>query len=182
MYFQILFQVRMNITYLLKRCIYGTNTTEVHRPSSSKRSKKQKTLPFVASIQHIKNVNLMVQCEECGMWRIVYSKKKLSVQLKKNSRESSTTSISAVVQVHQIWTYPKNSLMFISEIFEVKILLRSYIYYSMGYEPICIYCSLEEDLVISEKYYPICASCLLFIYRKFNFSCIICVRHDCMYL
>ena len=103
------------------------------------------------------------------------SKKKLSVQLKKNSRESKTTSISAVVQVHQIWTYPKNSLMFISEIFEVKFLLRNYIYYSMGYEPICIYCSLEEDLVISEKYYPICASCLLFIYRKFNFSCIICV-------
>ena len=74
--------------YLPFEKVYGTNTTEVHRPSSSKRSKKQKTLPFVASIQHVKNVNLMVQCEECGLWRIVYSKKKLSVQLKKNSRES----------------------------------------------------------------------------------------------
>ena len=75
--------VRMNVTYIPFEKVYGTNTTEVHRPSSSKQSKKQITLPFVASIQHVKNVNVMVQCEECGMWRIVYSKKKLSVQARK---------------------------------------------------------------------------------------------------
>ena len=65
--------------YLQFENIYGTSTTEVHRPSSSKRSKKQKTLPFVACIQHARNVNLMFQCEECGMWRLIYSKKKIDI-------------------------------------------------------------------------------------------------------
>ena len=57
--------------YLPFENMYDTPTTEVHRPSSFKRSKKQKMLPFVASIQHVRNVNLMFQCVECGMWRLI---------------------------------------------------------------------------------------------------------------
>ena len=34
-------------------------------------------MPFVASIQHARNANLMIQCEDCGMWGLVHSKKKL---------------------------------------------------------------------------------------------------------
>ena len=34
------------------------------------------------------------------------------------------------------------------------------LYYSMGFEQICIYCSTEDDLDIRENFYPICASCL----------------------
>ena len=60
--------------------VYGTDTTEDHRPSLAhqKRSTKSKTLPFVASVQHVCNVNLMVLCEECDMWRLLYSPFKLS--------------------------------------------------------------------------------------------------------
>ena len=57
---------------------YGTATSKEHQPSLYKHSKKHKTLPFIASIQHVKNTNLMIQCEECGMWRLVNAKKKLS--------------------------------------------------------------------------------------------------------
>ena len=39
----------------------------------------KKMLPLYASVQHVKNAQLMVQCEECNMWRLVYSKYKLSV-------------------------------------------------------------------------------------------------------
>ena len=36
-------------------------------------------MPFPVSIQHARNTNIMVvQCEECGMWQIVYSKYKLT--------------------------------------------------------------------------------------------------------
>ena len=52
--------------YLPFKELYGTQTTEGNRPSLTKKSKKQKTLPFVASIQHARNVNMVVQCEECG--------------------------------------------------------------------------------------------------------------------
>ena len=50
--------------------VFGTETTEEHRPSFQKICKKQ--LPFNLSIQHVKNCNTM-----CGMWRLVYATKKL---------------------------------------------------------------------------------------------------------
>ena len=97
--------------YLPFEKVYSTPTTEVDRPSSFKRSKKQKTLPFVASIQHARNVNPMIQCVECGMWRLIYSKKKLTSQAKKGLEKSLTTLISAVEQAHLISTYLMNSAM-----------------------------------------------------------------------
>ena len=33
------------------------------------------------------------------------------------------------------------------------------LYYSMGYEPICIYCSSEDNLDIPNDSYPICEFC-----------------------
>ena len=49
--------------------VYGTQTTEEHRPSLQHSSrKKHKSLPFSTSVQHVKNVDIMVQCEECLMW------------------------------------------------------------------------------------------------------------------
>ena len=63
--------------------MYGEATTEQHRPSLQPSSRKKKTLPFIASIQHVRNVNVMVQCELCGMWRLLYSKHKLNSQATK---------------------------------------------------------------------------------------------------
>ena len=53
--------------------VYGTSTTEEFRPSLQVKKSKQKTLPFTASVQHVRNVNVMIQCEECEMWQLVYS-------------------------------------------------------------------------------------------------------------
>ena len=63
--------------------VYGSETTEMHRPSLVQKSKRRKTLPFTASIQHVKNVNLIVQCEQCGMWRLIYSPYKLKAEDKR---------------------------------------------------------------------------------------------------
>lgn len=35
------------------------------------------------------------------------------------------------------------------------------LYYSLGYEPICFFCSSENDLNITDKQYPICTTCAL---------------------
>ena len=56
--------------------VYGTKTIEAHRPSLAKKAGKAKTLPFIASVQHVRNISLMIQCEECEMWRLLYSPKK----------------------------------------------------------------------------------------------------------
>ena len=34
-------------------------------------------MPFSASIQHVKNIDQMLQCDECSIWRLLYSKYKL---------------------------------------------------------------------------------------------------------
>lgn len=58
--------------------VFGKHTTEEHRPSfKPKRTKKSH--PFPASIQHVKNVDMMLLCDECEMWRLLYSKRKLKV-------------------------------------------------------------------------------------------------------
>lgn len=44
--------------------VYGTSTNEQYRPSLQARKGRQKTLSFSASVQHVKNVDIMLQCEE----------------------------------------------------------------------------------------------------------------------
>ena len=57
--------------------VYGTATSEEHRPSLQIPPARSKTLPFTASVQHARNTNMMIQCEECELWRLIYSKYKL---------------------------------------------------------------------------------------------------------
>ena len=57
--------------------VFGSKTTEEHRPSSKKKSSKDKSLPFSASILHVKNIDMMLLCDECEMWHLLYAKKKL---------------------------------------------------------------------------------------------------------
>ena len=56
--------------------------TEENRPSYKgptqplpKRVKRK--LPYYASVKHTKNVELMLQCSECELWRLIFSKYKL---------------------------------------------------------------------------------------------------------
>jgi len=44
------------------------------------RLKRAKTLPFTASVQHVKIVNLILQCDECNMWKLLYSHHKLTTK------------------------------------------------------------------------------------------------------
>jgi len=57
--------------------VYGTDTTEEHCPSLKKPNKRRKTLPFSSNLTHVKNVDMMLQYEECDSWRLLYSQHKL---------------------------------------------------------------------------------------------------------
>ena len=138
--------------------VYGTDTSEEHRPSLQKRPNRQKTLPFVASVQHARNTNLMVQCEECEMWRLVYSKYKLN-----KSEKSSLQS------VFEDFTYTcgasLSDLDLSGRLQDVVVRdLRCYdplekLYYSLNRDPICIYCCSERSLHSPESCYPQCTDC-----------------------
>ena len=64
--------------YKAFEAVYGMMTDDRHRQSLKKVPRREKRLPFVASVQHAKNTNLILQCEECEMWRHVYSRFKFS--------------------------------------------------------------------------------------------------------
>lgn len=53
--------------------VFGTKIIEEHRQSLSAKNTK-KTIPIPTSVQHAENTIIMVQCDECQMWRLVYCK------------------------------------------------------------------------------------------------------------
>ena len=52
--------------------VFGTETTEDHRPSLQKRHYREKSVPFPVSVQHARNTNMVVQCEECNVAHCVF--------------------------------------------------------------------------------------------------------------
>ena len=72
------YQLLMATTSRSKQCIYGPATSEEHRPSLQIPPARSKTLPFTASVQHARNTNMMIQCKECELWHLIYSKYKLT--------------------------------------------------------------------------------------------------------
>ena len=145
--------------YLRFAEVLGMDTTEEHRPSLKNKTTrtKSRTLPFYASIQHVKNSQLMVQCEECNMWRLVYSKYKLTAQQRRQLQQRlSDYSYSCGAKLQD---------MGLGEQFQ-NVEIRDHacgdtiekLYYSAGFEPICVYCGVEQSYT-SDGQYPQCADC-----------------------
>lgn len=133
--------------------VFGTTTTETYHPSLSKRSGKTKTLPFVASVQHVRNVSLMVQCEECEMWCLLYAPRPR--QELESLLDGYTFSCGATLSDLELPSI-------LSEVCARD--LQCYdpvekLYYSRNYDPICIYCCSEDNLETKDGYYPQCKSC-----------------------
>ena len=65
---------------------FNMDTTEEYRPTykTPKQRQKKSKLHFNATVQHVKNANLMVQCSECSLWRLVFSRYKLSLTERTN--------------------------------------------------------------------------------------------------
>ena len=145
--------------------VFGTQTTEEHRPSFKKkptahvRRKDKSRLSYYASVQHAKNVDIVVQCDECNLWRVIFSKFKLKkeqrVQLQLLLDDFSYTCGSKL-----------KDLQLPDEFTDVEI--RDHdcfdpiekLYYSAKNEPICVYCGQTQPFT-SDDQYPQCDSCLL---------------------
>ena len=138
--------------------IYNTVTSEEHRPSLQNHPVRQKTLPFVASVQHAKNTNLMVQCEECEMWRLVYSKYKLTkAELTELSTAMNDYTYTCGASLSDLCLPGRLKNVAIRRLHCYDPLEK--LYYSLNKEPICIYCCTETDVVVKEGFYPRCPGC-----------------------
>ncbi len=61
--------------------LYGQPTTENFRPSLKHSPTPTKlVIGYVPCQQHVNNVGLLVECEECSMWRLLFCKFKLNYQ------------------------------------------------------------------------------------------------------
>ena len=145
--------------YLSFSEVFGTTTTEEHRPSytSKKTPRVKRKLSYYASKQHVKNSQLMVQCSECELWRIIFSKYKLKDH-----------QISYLRDVLDDFTYSCGaSLKDLNLSEEYKFVdIRDHdcydpvekLYYSAEYTPICVYCAAEYPYTTSDRY-PQCDKC-----------------------
>lgn len=147
--------------------VLGTNTGESLCPSeveSRQKSKSAKSLPFNATQQHVKNVNLVIQCGECEMWRIIYSKKKL------NPQDSSLLE-QIVDDISYTCGTSLSDLDLPSTLESASVCVKPHrcydpmekLYYSCGFQSICFYCAKdvpEADLPCDQQsQYPICHVC-----------------------
>ncbi|GES84620.1 hypothetical protein GLOIN_2v1782174 [Rhizophagus clarus] len=128
--------------------IYGTITTEQHRPSlkHQQKDKQINKMGFSPNAQFAKNVGVVVECYECNRWRVLYSKTKL------NS-----------IEISNLVSLTCNSLMEIP-------------YYSSGlFEDICFQCGKipeegdeesNNQVNIEEEYYYYYNECYITVDSK----------------
>ena len=147
--------------YLSFSDVFNSVTTEEHRPSFKKsatsKSRVKRKLPFYASVQHVRNSQLIVQCVECNMWRIIFAKYKLS-QHQRNY-------LQLILDDHMYTCGTSLSELNLPEEYNY-VEIRDHdcydpierLYYSAKNEPICIYCG-ECQPYTSDNQYPQCDDC-----------------------
>ncbi len=142
--------------------IFHSVTSEEHRPSFknpsvSTKSRVKRKLPFYATVQHVKNSQIMVECSECNMWRIIFSKYKL----KKDQRAY----LQALLEKYMYSCGASLKDLDLPEEYN-DIDIRDHdcydpiekLYYSAKNPPICIYCAKDHPYTCSDKY-PECNDC-----------------------
>ena len=113
------------------------------------------TLPFYPSVQHVTNCGLMLMCDECAMWCLVYSKRKLNTKERQQLDSASSGLSFSCSSPLQDATMPKA----LADIVYVKKLWCNdrveTLYYSANH---CVYWS--TDLSSEERdYIPQCKEC-----------------------
>lgn len=142
--------------------LYGTETSEQHRPSITSSLAKSHGMPFPPSAQYAKNVKTVLQCDECSKWRLIYSKSALKVS-QKSELESILLDISYVCgnTFSDIETDEDSVLNLVYVRANITCTCPIEIpYFSAGYEPICYYCGSENGLESEQSdCYPLCTAC-----------------------
>lgn len=132
------------------------NTTGEHHPSLSIKANKSSsnTLPFYASVQHVQNAQLMVQCDNCEMWRLIFSNKTEQRQyLQMLLSDLSYTCGSQLCDLN----LPAELDNVENRVHQCGDTIEK-LYYSAKYDPICVYCGVSEPFS-NEDCYPRCQNC-----------------------
>lgn len=138
--------------------LYGTETTEIHRPSLKEVEGKSHGMSFSPTAQYAKNTMLTITCVECNKPRVCYSKKKL----KDTERNKIVRMIEDLQYTCGTYFDSEDESPLILIEMRKNIICNSYIevpYYGAQHKNICIHCSSDENLKEEVGCYPICSEC-----------------------
>jgi len=136
---------------------FGSVTSEKDRPSF--KGTRAKALPFTPSVQHARNTDMMILCEECNR-HLLFSKRRLTLsecKLLESILEDIAYTCGASLEDLDL---PGNLSNVVVKDHRCGDAIEK-LYYSANYENIySIYCANTNDLIVDEvDSYPICTSC-----------------------
>ena len=149
--------------YISFEKIYGTKTNEDDRPSLTKR-KKMKSITFSPTEQHARNVGVVIQCDECDKWRLLFSKRKLSViQRKKFEELIADISYSCGATTNDL-VLPETLACVAIRTHDCGDPIEKIYFSAYKDDPLCIHCgstSLDNLTIHKDEdcFYPYCADC-----------------------
>ena len=148
--------------YLPFSQVFGTITSEEYRPSYKRRAASEskrvkRKLSFYASVQHVRNSQLMIQCMECNQWRLIFSKYKLKKEQK--------VFLQSVIDNYMYSCGASLKDLELPEEYST-VDIRDHdcydpvekLYYSAKNDPICMYCAVDQPYT-SNEHYPLCSDC-----------------------
>ena len=154
--------------------VYGTTTSEEHCPSSTKKTKRRKTLPFPSNLKRVQNVDMMLQCEECDVRRLLYSQKKLTYRERTQLEEAlSDFTFTCGAPLQDLDLPGKLADVYVQDIVCGEPVEK--LYYSAKYPPICLQCATPVDPNTESDHYPQCTDCSgrPHIKKEWYFTCIL---------
>jgi len=105
----------------------------------------------------VRNIDLMLQCDECGLWRLLYSKYKLTKKERSDLQAAiEEISYTCGAQLQELELPGRLKDVYVRDISCEDSIEK--LYYSAKYDPICVYCAASIDSVPSDRY-PQCPSC-----------------------
>ena len=137
--------------------VFATKTVEEHRPLQKITTKR---LPFYPSVQHVRNCNTMLMCDECGMWRLVYATRKLkAAEIRKLRGTLDDLSFSCGADLQDAGLPAElEGVVYVKKMYCNEPIER--LHYSANFDYICVYCAGDIPPWLNTKaFYPQCEDC-----------------------
>ena len=120
----------------------------------------QKTIEFYTTQQHVNNVGVVIQCEECDMWRLLFSHKKLNLQKKRLLQQFLEDVSYTCGDKFSDYELPSGLEGICIKKHKCHDTIKTLYYSCPDYEPICFYCGTTElPSSIDAGCYPQCVKC-----------------------
>ena len=138
----------------------NSSTTEKDRPSLQSQ-KKKKCLSYSPVKQHAVNVGLVLQCDECNKWRLLFSKRSLPFHDRQElERLLSDVSYTCGARIDDL-QLPERLMCVEIRAHQCSDSIETLYYSAYPDDILCIHCGSTENIVEREDtaVYPFCTAC-----------------------